>query len=84
MLQSYYANDIFLPMSKHYVVVILEVEKTKEDITLCKTGCINGFGIPQSETINNSLIITNIEITPNAQVDIVDVVTKLKEIIKRG
>ena len=71
-------------MTKHYVVAVLEVEKAKEDMTLCKTGCMNGFGMPLLEAINNSCIITSIIITPHSNIGINDVMTKLGKIIKRG
>lgn len=71
-------------MTKYYVVAVLEVEKTKDNMTLCKTGCTNGFGMPVLEAIATSRIITTLVLLPGASIDVEAIINDLKGVINRG
>lgn len=70
-------------MSKHYVVVVLEVVDVQDDITLCQTGCkVESSKEIVAAPIANGLIVKTIVLTPDTLITVDAIIKHLRATIK--
>lgn len=69
-------------MTKRYVVAILEVDKTEDNITVCKTGCITDGRQFIIAPIHNELIVKKIVVTQGTAFCLQEIIDNLRMQIK--